>query len=299
MDVNLELYRVFYYVVKTGSISKAAQELYISQPAVSQAVKLLEKHLGGQLFFRTPKGIKLTPEGEVLYKYIEQGYNLIMLAENKFAEVLNLEAGEVRIGASDMTLRFFLLPYLEEFHRSYPKVKIKVTNGPSPETIDSLKKGMIDFGVVSLPLPQDENINVIESIQIQDCFVAGVKFYELASRTVSLKELSNYPIIMLEKNTSTRRFIDSYTGQHGITLNPEIELATSDLIMQFAERGLGIACIVRNFAEDAILTGRLFEIGIKEKMPLRSFGIITLKDVPVSPSAKKLLDLIYSQRHNL
>ena len=116
MDINLELYKIFYYVVKAGSISGASQELYISQPAVSQAIKKLESRLGGQLFTRAPKGIVLTPEGEVLYKYIEQGYNMIMLAESKFVEAINLDLGNIRIGASDMTLRYFLLPYLEAFH---------------------------------------------------------------------------------------------------------------------------------------------------------------------------------------
>lgn len=139
MDINLDLYKVFYHVVQTGSISKASQELFISQPAVSQSVRQLESKLGGQLFYRTPKGITLTPEGQVLYKYIEQGYNLIMLAETKFSETINLEAGVIRIGASDMTLKYFLLPHLEEFHKQHPKVRIKVTNGTTPETIEALK----------------------------------------------------------------------------------------------------------------------------------------------------------------
>lgn len=292
MNINLELYKVFYYVVRTGSISRAAQVLYISQPAVSQSIKLLESRLGGQLFFRTPKGIKLTPEGEVLYTYIEQGYNLIMIAESKFTEVFNLEAGEVRVGASDMTLRFFLLPFLEEFHRLYPKVKIKVTNGPTPETLDSLKKGLIDFGVISLPSTADEHVCISESMEIQDCFVASTKFSQLSSSMISLDKLSTYPIILLEKGTSTRRYIDNFTTQHGVILNPEIELATSDLIVQFAIRGLGIACVVRNFADNAIMDGSLFEINMQEKIPPRKIGIATLKNAPASPSSRKLLDLI-------
>ena len=191
MDVNLELYKIFYYVVKAGSISKASQELYISQPAVSQAIKKLEARLGGQLFTRAPKGIILTPEGEVLFKYIEQGYNMIVMAESKFVEAINLDLGNIRIGASDMTLRYFLLPYLEEFHRQFPKVNIKVTNGPSPETVELLKRGIIDLGVVSLPLTSNEGIEVLEAKKIQDCFVANHQFGELAGKQISIKELSS------------------------------------------------------------------------------------------------------------
>lgn len=292
MNINLEMYKVFYYVVKCGSITKAAQELYISQPAVSQSIKLLESRLGGQLLFRTPKGIKLTPEGEVLYTYIEQGYNLIMQAEIKFAEVLNLEAGEMRIGASDMTLRFFLLPYLEQFHKLYPKVNVKVTNGPTPETLHALKKGLIDFAVVSLPIPYSQNLNIVEVMEIQDCFIASPSFDRLVSKPVTLSELSCFPIILLEKGTSTRSYIDSFAAQQGVSLNPEFELATSDLIVEFAKRGLGIACVVRNFAEEAITNGSVIEIDTQDILPPRKFGIATLKNVPVSPSSRRFLDLI-------
>ncbi len=292
MDINLDLYKVFYHVVQTGSISKASEALYISQPAVSQSVKQLESKLGGQLFYRTPKGITLTPEGQVLYKYIEQGYNMIMMAESKFAETINLEAGVIRIGASDMTLKYFLLPHLEEFHKQYPKVRIKVTNGTTPETLESLKRGLIDLGVASLPFTDDRSIDVIEAMEIQDCFVSNYRFGALSQKAISIVELSEYPIIMLEKNTSTRRYIDNYLASHSISIIPEIELATSDLLVQFARRGLGISCVVRNFAEEDINNGSLFELNLKEKIAPRQIGIIKLHSVPLTAAAGRFLDLL-------
>lgn len=295
MDINLELYKVFYYVVQAGSISKASENLFISQPAVSQSIHQLEKKLGGQLFFRTPKGIKLTPEGEVLFKYIEQGYRMILQAENKFAEAINLDAGEIRIGASDMTLKYFLLPHLEEFHKQYPKVRIKVTNGPSPETVNYLKNGFVDFGVASLPLSDDNGIDIINAMEIQDCFVANYKFGQLSNRKVALKELPEYPLIMLEKNTSTRRYVDNFLSTQGVTVIPEIELATSDLLVQFARRGLGISCVVRNFAENDIKDGNLFELEFDHILPTRQIGIIKLKNTPLSAAAMKFIELILSR----
>jgi Transcriptional regulator len=295
MDINLELYKVFYQVVKSGSISKASKELFISQPAVSQSIRQLESKLGGQLFFRTPKGITLTPEGEVLYKYIEQGYNMILLAESKFSEAINLDAGEIRIGASDMTLKYFLLPHLEEFHKRYPKVRIKVTNGPSPETVACLKSGFIDFGVASLPLSDDSAVDVIEAMEIQDCFIANYRFGHLAEKKVLLKELSDYPVIMLEKNTSTRRYIDNFLASKGASIIPEIELATSDLLVQFARRGLGISNVVRNFAENDLQNGSLFELNLTEKIPSRQLGILKLKNTPLSAAAVKFIELIDSE----
>lgn len=292
MDINLELYKVFYYIVKTGSISKASENLFISQPAVSQSIRNLEKKLGGKLFLRTPKGTMLTPEGQVLFNYIEPAYNMILAAENKFTEAINLGNGEIRIGASDMTLKFFLLPYLEEFHRLYPKVRIKVTNGPTPETISFLKSGAIDFGVVSLPISDDSALETINVMEIQDCFIASNRFATLASGKIHLKELAEYPVIMLEKNTSTRKYIDDYLSLNNVKIIPEIELATSDLLVQFARRGLGIACVVRNFAEDDIKNGNLFELDLIEKIPPRQICIIKLKNTPLSAAAVKFIELI-------
>jgi DNA-binding transcriptional LysR family regulator len=195
--INFEYYKIFYYVAKLKSITRAAEELYITQPAVSQVIKQLENTLGGNLFYRSSKGVKLTPEGEILYTYISRGYEYMALGESKFKELLTLEAGEIRIGASDMTLRYYLLPFLEEFHKLYPKVKVKVTNLPTPETLEYLKQGKIDFGVVSEPLKDYEGINVTEVLEIEDVFIASNNFKELKDRIVKLKELEAYPIICL------------------------------------------------------------------------------------------------------
>jgi len=193
-----------------------------------------------------------------------------------------------------MTLRYFLLPYLEEFHRRYPGVKIKVTNDPSPETVELLKKGIIDFGVVSLPLASSEGVEVLEVKKIQDCFVANHKFGELAGRQVSVEELVKYPIVILEKNTTTRQYIDDFLARYSISLLPEFELATSDLIIQFACKGLGISCVVRDFVEEYIKNGSLFEIELKEEIPPRHIGIVKLRNIPLTAAAKKFMELIQS-----
>ena len=145
MNANLEYYKVFYHVAGCGSLTQAAEIMCISQPAVSQAIKQLETLIGGKLFLRTAKGVKLTPEGEVLYKYVKEGYETISLGEKKFRQLLDVDNGEIKIGASDMTLQFFLLPYLEKFHELYSNIRIRVTNGPTPETLEKLEDGRMDF----------------------------------------------------------------------------------------------------------------------------------------------------------
>lgn len=293
MFINMELYRIFYYTARAGSISRAAEELFISQPAVSQSVKHLEDKLGGQLFFRTSKGVKLTGEGEVLFKYIEQAYNFITAAENKFTEMQNLLNGEIKIGASDTLCKHYLLPYLGSFHKDYPGVKIHVTNRTTPETINLLKKGKVDFGIISLPIEEDNHLIVTEGSSIQDCFVAGENYRELAESDIFLEKLLEYPLLLLEKESNTRRFIDNYAKAYGYEIIPEIELGSIDLLIQFAKYGLGISCVVRDFVINELDGRELFEIRLKEKIPPRKIGIATLKDVPLSAAAKKIINSLY------
>ncbi|QHQ59602.1 LysR family transcriptional regulator [Anaerocolumna sedimenticola] len=292
MNMNLEYYKIFYYVAKFGSFTGAAEELCISQPAVSQGIKLLETNLGSNLFIRTQKGVKLTPEGEVLYSYIARGYETILLGETKFKKMIDLENGEIRIGASDMTLQFYLLSFLEAFHMKYPGIKVTVTNAPTPETLEYLYEGKIDFGVVSAPFQAKAEINAREVKEIRDIFVAGSRFKNLRDKTLEYADLEKLPIICLERNTSTRRYIDEILKNNGVILQPEFELATSDMIVQFTLRNLGIGSVVRDFAEKFIRSGELFELKFKRQIPARNFCIITSDKNPVSTAARELLDMM-------
>lgn len=292
MNINLEYYRIFYHVAKAGSFTLAGEELCISQSAVSQSVKLLESNLGSRLFMRIPKGVKLTPEGEVLFSYVQRGYEYILLGEEKFKKMIDLENGEIRIGASDMTLQFFLLPYLEQFHEKFPGIKVTVTNAPTPSTLEFLYGGKIDFGVVSEPFQGKPEIQSVRVKQIRDIFVAGSRFAHLQGKLLDYKELEKLPIISLEQNTSTRRFIDAFLRDKGVELKPEFELAMSDIIVKFAARNLGIGCVVEDFAKEYIESGELFRLKFITAMPKRHFCIITGRQNPISSAAKELLGML-------
>jgi DNA-binding transcriptional LysR family regulator len=292
MNVNLEYYKIFYYVAGFGSFTKAAEELCISQPAVSQGIKLLETNLGSNLFVRTQKGVKLTPEGEVLYSYISRGYETILLGETKFKKMIDLENGEIRIGASDMTLQFYLLSFLEAFHTKYPGIKVTVTNAPTPETLEYLYDGKIDFGVVSAPFFAKSEILSREVKAVEDIFVAGSRFSYLKDRILEYSDLEKLPIICLERNTSTRMYIDEILRNNGVELSPEFELATSDMIVQFTLRNLGIGSVVSNFAEKFLDSGELFQLKFRKQIPKRNFCIITSDKNPISTAARELLDMM-------
>ena len=299
MNVDLEYYRIFYYVAKAGSFTQAGEDLCISQPAVSQAIKLLETNLGSKLFIRIPKGVRLTPEGEVLFTYVQKGYEYILLGEAKFQKMLDLENGEVRIGASDMTLQFYLLPYLEKFHEKFPGIKVTVTNAPTPETLEYLYDGKIDFGIVSEPFQAKAEIEITRVREIQDTFVAGNKFLHLKGQILQYKTLEKLPIICLEHNTSSRRFIDEFLKANDVVLKPEFELAMSDIIVKFAGRNLGVGCVVKDFAMETIDSGNLFELHFEQELPKRHFCIITGINNPISKAAKELLNMLDVEGINL
>jgi LysR family transcriptional regulator, cyn operon transcriptional activator len=291
MIEHMDWYRVFYHTAKAGSLSKAAEELYITQPAVTHTIKQLEAKLGGQLFFRTPRGVRLTAEGEVLLTYIEQAYHLIANGERKLAELHQLTSGEITIGAGDTLCRHVLLPHLERFHDLYPDVKIRVTNRTSLETVELLKQGRIDLGIVNLPL-HDKGIKLRECGTVQDCFVVGDKYRHLADSPWSWESFLSCPLILLEEGSSSRAYIDRYLQAQGVYVKPELELGSIELLMEYARAGFGAACVVKDFIRQELTDGSLVELPLEPPIPPRSIGIATLSDVPLSAAAKKFIEMI-------
>lgn len=292
MQTNLEYYKIFYYVSKYNSISLAAEALSISQPAVSQAVKHLESDLSCALFVRTSKGVRLTKEGGLLAEYVRKGYETILTGEKKLSEMLNLDAGEICVGASDMTLQFYLLPYLETFHDAFPQIKVTVTNAPTPETLKHLQDGKIDFGIISTPVNNKYDFKMTPVRKIQDVFVAGKKFEYLKGGKLSYKELENLPVMCLEGSTSTRKYVEDYLAERGTFVRSEFELATSDMLIQFAVRNLGVASVVSDFAEKYIESGELFVLKFDRAIPEREFCIVSNERAPMSAAAEKLYDFL-------
>lgn len=289
---NLEYYKVFYYVAKCGSVTKAAGELAISQPAVSQALKQLERQLQTTLFYRAARGVRLTAEGALLYEYVARGYEQMELGIKKVREMQNLDLGEIRIGASDMTLQYYLLPYLEQFHEKYPEIKVTVTNAPTPETLRFLQEGSIDFGIVSTPFLEAAELKVIPVREIEDVFVAGRRFIAYKNKTLDLQELEKLPLICLEENTSTRSYMDDFLRKNNVSIQPEFELATSDMIVQFALRSLGVGSVMKDFAKEYVESGLLFELRFNKIIPKRKFCVVQNLKVPLSAASAKLLELM-------
>ncbi|WP_028550529.1 LysR family transcriptional regulator [Paenibacillus sp. UNC451MF] len=286
--INLEWYRIFYHTAKAGNLTKAAQELYITQPSVSYAIKQMEEAFGVKLFHRQSKGVKLTVEGQALLDYVEPSFSLLDAGESKLNNLKRLTGGELRVGASDSLFKHMLLPHLDSFHAEYPDIRIRLSHGKTPDIVHRLKEGQIDFGIVHMPIV-DPQIEVTAFSVIQDCFVAGGTYKELGGSSITAEKLGALPLLLLSQGSSTRRFVEQWFAAQGITVEADIELGSIDLLVECARRGFGVAFVTRSFVQEELETGSLIELKPFEPIMPRSVGIAIRRDMPLSLAASQFL----------
>ncbi len=291
MDAKLEQYRIFNAVAAAGSVSGAAEKLFVTQSAVSQAIRQLENSLGSTLFFRTPRGVTLTHEGEVLFQYTSSALELLETGSRRLSALGELKEGELRIGASDTVSSYFLLPRLEAFHRAYPGIKIEVINGVTKEAVELVKRGRIDLAFGNLPI-EDEALNVVPCLKVHDVFVAGPGFEHLKGKALSRREIAELPLILLEKKSNSRNFVDGEFLISGSRLSASIELGAHELLLQFAQIGLGVSCVIREFSEKYLNSGEVFQLEMRKPLPERAIGFCYLKKPELTPAAAKFIEEI-------
>lgn len=292
MNINLELYKIFYNVAKNKNISKTANELLITQPSISKAIKNLEEQLGCQLFIRSKYGVTLTEEGKIFYDQIKTAMEIIDNAELKIKEIINIESGVLNIGISHTLTQKYLMQYIKIFHEKYPKIKINIITGPTQTLFSKARNGLVDFIILNLPyvIPQDFNTEILT--EIQDTFVATNKFIELKNKKIKLEELNNYPLILISKGSNTRYFLDNFAGENNVILNPEMELASYSLVNEFTNMGLGIGYLTKEFIKEELETNKLFEIKTTPAIPKRQIGMIYCNNKMLSKSANKFVQIL-------
>ena len=298
MSVSLDFYKTFYYAAKYGSFTEAAKALYVTQPTVTHAVGCLERELGCVLFSRSRKGAALTPEGSLLYEHVRAAFDHLQEAEKTLQDRKELLSGQVRVGASETTLHFFLLPRLRNYRRLYPGVRLKVSNGTTPQTLAALRDGSIDCAVLvmrrdyrSILQPQDQ-MRVVWLEDFQDIFIAGNDFSVLKDRAVTPEELAGYPFIAMEPGTLTRQCMDDFFLRFHLSVVPDIELATTDLVVPVAAHNLGIGFVPEPFAAGALSEGSVFSIRLTEPVPPRQICLVYRTDLPLSIAAQSFLRLL-------
>ena len=291
--VNLDLYRVFYTVAKSGSLTKAAEELYISQPAVSRSIKQLETQLGVTLFTRTHRGMTLSAQGgKVIFAEVVRALGLLEEAENRISEVNNLATGTIRIGASDTIFEYFLADKIADFHERFPSVKIELMADFTPDTIEKLKSDKCDVAFVNLPITADSDLKLYGNcMRLNDIFIAGEKYSSLAEKPISLSALKKYPLILMDENTIARRSLNNFLSSVGVSLTPSIEVGSWDLMKRLVSKGMGIGVIPREYAMRRLNEKSLYEVKTEVSLPVRSVGILLKKNATISYALHCFIDL--------
>lgn len=292
MNISLDLYRLFYIVAKEGSISKAANILFISQPAITLQIKKLESELGVSLFTRTKHGVVLTEEGNILFEYIKVAMDNIINGENALSNLKNLDSGIIRIGASTTVCRHIVMPYLEKFHEMYPKIEIQIVNNLTTNLVKELRNGNLDILFLNLPMNESKDLKVIPIFDVQDIFVGNKKFYDLTKGKLSLKELKKYPLIFQKLPSNTRAYLNNYLKANDIDLKPQLEVVSYNLIMDLVSAGFGIGYATKEFIKSELDNNTLFEIDVKPSVPKRFIGIATIDKKTPNYSVKKLIEMI-------
>lgn len=288
MNVNLEYYRIFYYVAKYQNFTRAARAMGNSQPNITRAMNLLEQEIHCTLFIRTNRGVRLTPEGEKLYIRVSAAMEQLQTAEEELHESSGLEHGTISIGASETALNIYLLEKLRTFHMEYPGIRLKIYNHSTPQAVQAVKNGEIDFAVVTTPTDVETPLKKVDLYSFQEILVGGKTFMALGSQELSLAEVQNYPFICLGRETQTWKFYQQIFERHGLELMPDTEVATTDQILPLVKNELGMAFLPEAMGREAIEKGEIIELSLRESVPQRSVCMVYDHQHPLSAAAKEL-----------
>lgn len=301
MENRIDGYKIFESVARNESISKASEELFISQPAVSQSIKKLESTIGGELFNRTKNGVKLTSEGQTFYKYIKSGLDLIENGERVFSALKNIETGTIKIGASATITKHILMPYLKDFHKLYPNINIEIVNHLSTSLVTMLKSGLLDLLVLNLPMTDTSELEVYPFTQVQDIFCSSCEYMD-TQKTYTLDELRDFKFITQKRPSNTRTFLDNFLESQNIKLVPSIEAVSSNVVTDLTKIGFGYSYVTKEFIIDDLKSGVLEELKVDKLPPKRDIAIVMYKNTHIPFASRKLIDLIIankSLRNNL
>lgn len=272
MNISLDLYKVFYFVAKNKNITKAAEELMISQPAVSKSIKTLENELNSKLFERTNNGVELTEIGNLIYKKIENAMFLIESAENDIKSVLNMEIGTLRIGASKVIIDEFLMPYIIKFKNKYPKIDIKILTD-NTNLLEEYELGLVDIIFTNMPAEIPNKCKFVKLITLNNCFAANEIYKEYKNKKLKPIDLKNLPLLLLNKGTVNRTRIEEYCSNKNIQINPKMEFGSNSLIKEFTLNGFGIGMLDEEHIKKELESGKLFKLDINIPLTEKYLGM--------------------------
>lgn len=272
IENNIQLYEIFYYVAKVGNITKTAEMLYLTQPAVTQSIHKLENMLGGSLFVRNKRGVVLTHEGKVLFDYITPFIEGLKNAKNKFSQFINLEVGEINIGCGTTLTNTVLLPVIKKFNEKYPNIHINIQHDFNNKLMDKLNYGQLDIVIFNMPYEYIKGLYVKSFKNVQDCFICSSEYFKKLGKISSLNDFNNYQLILQQEPSSKRKFLNAFCLKYDVVLNPTYELSSMTLVENFVRNSLGIGFLTTNQIEKELKEKSLIKLKIKEKLPKREIA---------------------------
>lgn len=290
--INLELYRIFYVVAETKNITKASEILNISQPAVTKHIKNLEEQLGNPLFIRTKKGVILNEYGEKIFLNVKQALNLLSESEKEISKYKSLNKGTIKIGISTTLARKYLLKYIKKFHETYPNIVIDIYTDATKDLIKQLKNGIIDIIISKFPQNRDNDLDYIYLDKTKYIFVANEEYSFLSNKTIPIKKLVNYPLLLQKTPSNSRDNIEKYLKENNIHIEPKMNIASSNLLVDFIRLGYGLGYVTKLYVEEELKEKKLFEIKVIPDTDEISYGIILLKNNVMTSHCKKFIDYL-------
>lgn len=290
--INLELYRIFYVVAETKSITKASEILNISQPAVTKHIKNLEEQLGNPLFIRTKKGVILNEYGEKIFLNVKQALNLLSESEKEISKYKSLNKGTIKIGISTTLARKYLLKYIKKFHETYPNIVIDIYTDATKDLIKQLKNGVIDIIISKFPQNRDNDLNYIYLGKTKYIFVANEEYSFLSDKSIPIKKLLNYPLLLQKTPSNSRDNIEKYLKENNLNIEPKMNIASSNLLVDFIRLGYGIGYVTKLYVEEELKEKKLLEIKVVPDTDEISYGIILLKNNVMTSHCKKFIDYL-------
>ena len=286
MYVTWDYYKIFYYVAKYQNFTKAARVLGSNQPNVTHTMNRLEEQLGCVLFIRSNRGVTLTPEGELLYARVSSAAVQIQEAEEELSASATLEHGSISISATETALNIYLSDKLRAFHEDFPRIRLRISNHSTPQAVQAVRNGEVDFAVVSTPAEVDAPLNMVELEPFREILVGGRTFTALASQTLSLKELSAYPLISLSEESMTRAFYRQFFLEHDAVLRPDTEAATTDQMLTLVRSELGLAFVPEPMTRNALKSREIVQLTLREEIPARSVCLVYDRHRPLNTAAR-------------
>lgn len=290
--MNYDYYKIFYYVGKHKNITKAATELYLSQPAVTRAVQNLEAELGCRLFVRNKSGVDFTHEGKTLFDYVQIAHTQLLKGEEEVSHSISAESGTIYIGTTVTALHGFLFDVQGDFHLRHPNVKFKINTGSNNGTVEKLRAGIFDVAFVSTPCNIPKSLTAVDVQEFNDILIAGNGFSRLKGKTLNLGDLKNHPFVCMRHGYQLRQFIDDFFAENDISVTPDIEVDSADLLLPMISHDFGLGFVPQKMAEKAIGRGEVFEIGLSKPSPRRYIKMITDPHHPKTNASREFTKLI-------